>query len=102
MEYAVNWTDVFQDELLSIYQYIFFNLKEPLTAQNNLTTIISKVSSLSFFPERYQKIYNSKYFNIRKLRINKFICIYQVDNFTKQVYILHIFHGRQNYNIFNI
>jgi len=92
MVYNVVWSSEFLEELDYIYSYIFFNLKEPITAQNSLNTIISKISSLSFFPERYPKINNSKYFNIRKLRINNFICIYQVDNFTKQVYVLHIFH----------
>ncbi len=97
MVYKVIWSLDFQKELHFIYDYIFFHLQEPITAKNNLNQIISKISSLSFFPERYPKVINSKNFNIRKLRFKKFIIIYQVNRFTMQVYILHIFHGTQNY-----
>lgn len=40
---------------------------------------------------------NDKEKDIRKLIINKFIIIYNVDNINNQVYILHIFSEKQDY-----
>lgn len=91
MEYTVNWTQTFKNELHAIYYYIFFNLKEPITAQNNPEQIFSKVHSLSFLPDRFPKLYNPFNYNIRKLCYKNFIILYEVNHFTQQVYILHIF-----------
>ena len=56
------------------------------------------VSSLSIFPERYSKInnnFNTK--NVRKLPINKYVVIYEVNNEKNEIYLLHIFSQKQDY-----
>ena len=94
-EYKVNLTAQFKEELKETL-YFFphsYNTKRKLHHD-----IRNTVASLSIFPERYSKINkNLKAQNIRKLPINKFIVIYEVDNEKYEVYILHIFLQRQDY-----
>lgn len=92
MVYKFNWSPEAKRELKFIYEYLAFHLLEPQIALNNIQNIIYKVSSLSYFPERHPKLFYSRNYNIRKFCFKKFIILYQVDNFSHSVYILHIFH----------
>ncbi len=99
-EYKINLTLQFQDELDKIYYYIYYSLHAPKTANKLHQKIKKSVYSLNFSPERYSKIYglnNLKNENIRKMPVDNYIIIYQVNNLSRQVFILHIFHGKQNY-----
>lgn len=95
-EYRIILQPQFLEELDSIL-YFFRNT---YTDKRKLyTEIRNTVFSLSIFPERYTIIDNNlKAADIRKLPINKFIVIYQVDNEKGEVYILHIFSEKQNYS----
>ncbi len=59
----------------------------------------NKILSLQYLPERYSRIFKSKFKNrnLRKLLINNFVIIYEVRNDTYQIFILHIFNKYQNY-----
>jgi len=95
--YRIMLEPQFKKELESIL-YLFPHSK--LTRKKLHTEIKNTVLSLEIFPERYHKIVETKNIqeeNIRKIPINKFIVIYQVDNENDQVNILHIFSGRQDY-----
>ena len=96
-EYRIILEPQFKEELNSIlYLFPHFNI----TRKKLHTEIRNTVLSLEIFPERYNKIVetqNIKEENIRKLPINKFIVVYQVDNENNQVNILHIFSERQDY-----
>ena len=96
-EYRIILEPQFKKELESIL-YLFHHSK--LTRKKLHTEIKNTVLSLEIFPERYHKIgetTNLQEENIRKLPINKFIVVYQVDNENNQVNILHIFSERQDY-----
>lgn len=95
----------FEEELCKIYFYLYFSLYSPQTADNLISKVYQEISKLDLFPERYSKISitnNPKFKNLRKLPIDKYVIIYEVDNFLRKVYVLHIFHGRQNYLNYNI
>ena len=94
--YSVIYTSMFLIELNEIVNYIAYTLKEPKTAKKFYDMVKLKTNSLHFFPEMHTKI-NHKNHVFRKLHVNKYLVIYEVDNNTGQVYILHIFHGSQNY-----
>lgn len=89
----------FKEELKSIIYHIRVRLKEPLVAEKLYNNIVKKISSLSFMPERYTRIYSSKdkTRNIRKLPVNNYLIIYEINKNTGQVFILHIFHCSQDY-----
>ena len=96
-EYRIILEPQIKEELNSIL-YLFPHSK--LTRKKLHTEIRNTVLSLEIFPERYHKMRETKNIqeeNIRKLPINKFIVVYQVDNENNQVNILHIFSERQDY-----
>lgn len=78
--FIVHPTATFKEELLNIIHYIKYNLKEPLIADKIYKTIINKISTLDFMPERYPKIlgYSNKNPNLRSLIINNYIIVYKV------------------------
>lgn len=99
-KYKIIWSQNFKLEQKKIYNYTFFNLNEPLVVKELQSKIITSLYSLQTFPERYPKVehYSSqKKLNIRKLLIENYVVLYEVDNDLRQVIILHIFHGTQNY-----
>ena len=94
-KYEINQTPTFEAELQRIYIYIRFYLLEPTTAENTLKTIINKIQSLQYLPESFS-CFNAKK-NLRMLHVKKYVIIYEVDNKSHKVFILHIYHSSQNY-----
>lgn len=99
MIYKIITTSNFETEFLKIYNYIRLNLKEPLIANKFYSKIFSSITSLNYFLERYPKFsyFKNHNSNIRKLIVDKYVIIYQVNNNSNEVFILHIFHCSQNY-----
>ena len=96
-EYRIILEPQFQEELDSI---LYFCSYSNITRKKLYAEIRNTVLSLEIFPERYHKIEetrNIKEENIRKLPINKFVVIYQVDDKNNEVYLLHIFSQKQDY-----
>ena len=98
-KYNINLTNDATEELEKILNYITYNLKEPITARNLYNSILNAVFSLRFLPERnpdasYYGIYDNR---SRRLRVENYIILYDVFTLNKEVYILHIFHSKQNY-----
>lgn len=90
----------FQKELQKIYEYIAYKLKEPIIAKKFYREIIGSLNSLKTFPECYPKIllnHNKTTQDIRKINFKNYIIIYSINYSNKEVYILHIFHGNQDY-----
>lgn len=84
-KFTVHPTATFKKEFSNIIHYIKYNLKEPLTADKFYQTILNKISTLDFMPERYSKIlgYDNKNKNLRNLIINNYIIIYEVVHNTR-------------------
>lgn len=94
-EYRIILQPQFLEDLETI---LYFLTSTKLARRKLYTEVKNTVLNLSIFPERYNKI-NKKFRteNIRKLPINKYVVIYEVDNENDEVYILHIFSQRQDY-----
>lgn len=99
IEYSINLTSQFKGEFKKIHNYIFFSLCSPKAATNLYLKIKNSILSLNLFPERYPKIsiIKSTKRNLRKIIIGNYIIIYEVDNINYQVFVLHIFHCKQDY-----
>lgn len=95
--YEINLTKIFREELDNIIIYIKSSLNEPNIANILHSKIINSIYSLEFFPTRFVKLNKYNIFNLRELKVGKYVIIYLVDDFIHKVYILHIFHGSQNY-----
>lgn len=88
-KYKIIWSKMFKLELKKIYNYILLNFNEPLIAQNFYSNIITSLYSLTAFPERYPNIIyyqNRKKLNIRKLFVENYIIIYEVNNDSRSSY----------------
>lgn len=84
-KFTVRPSASFKQELKDIIHYIRVRLKEPLIAKKFYDNVINKISSLSFMPERYMKIYTTKdkSRNIRKLPVKDYLIIYEVNKNTR-------------------
>lgn len=94
--YKILWTLNAYSDLNKIYNYYNDICLEPKTATRLTSGILKTISSLSYFPKRYSKT-NYKSYNLHKLVFLKYIIIYSIDDYTHEVFILHIFHGNQDY-----
>ena len=84
-KYIIRPAPSFEKELEKIFNYIAFNLKEPLTAKNFYNQVSKEIYSLQYFPERYMKLpigINSKR-NLRRLPFTKYAIIYEIDNISR-------------------
>ena len=97
MIYKIIWSPNAKEELEGIHFYIKYYLKEKNIADKIVKNILNQVLNLQYSPERYSRILYNKNRNIRRLLVKKYVIIYEVDNNTGQVFILHIFHSSQNY-----
>ena len=80
-KYQIKLRNKFKDELDQIYLYLSKILKEPSIANNFHKKVYKTISTLSYFPERYQKISITK--NIRRIPINGYIILYSVNHNTR-------------------
>lgn len=88
-KYQLIWLNSFKDELSHIYYYLSNILKEPSIANNFHHKVFKILSSLSYFPERYQRISSHK--NIRRIPINNYIILYTVNHNTRTSFYLTYF-----------
>jgi len=97
--YNVVITKPAQRDLLDIFDYIAFELREPETASNLLSKIRSKVTSLEEFPKRNNFILEPKYV-IQKVRwcpVENYVLFYQVSEVPNEVYILRVLYKHRNW-----
>ncbi len=81
-------------EIQNLYNYIFFNLANPIAAHNFRINIIKSISNLQIFPfmgKRYNKT------NFRFIYFKNYLIFYSVYN--QNVEIQRIFHKKQNFKI---
>ena len=88
-----------QKDLESIYNYICNKLVNKEAAIKLLNKINEKFDSIALFPKSAPLIINNyvKNKNIRKLLIDNYIAFYEVDDINKEIRIIRIIYGMQNY-----
>jgi len=94
-KYEVIWLNSFKQELSHIYHYLFVKFNNILIVKRFHKKILNRLFYLSHYPNLYQKINHHK--NVRRVTVDKYVILYTVDETEKRVYILHIFHGNQDY-----
>lgn len=88
-KYKIIWLNSFRRELSHIYYYLSKILKKPSIANSFHRKVYQTLSTLSYFPERYQKIYGNK--NIRKIPIDNYIILYTVNLNTRSSFHITYF-----------
>ena len=91
-KYNIKTTKAFEEELLDIYSYIVDYLQEPKIANEKYKKIRNKILSLQYLPERYSRIFKSKFKNrnLRKLLII-ILLSYMKSETTHIKYLFYIF-----------
>ena len=77
-------------ELENLYNYIYFNLANPIATKRFKANIIKPISNLEYFPYMGKKILNSKF---RYLIFKNYLIFYSVNN--QNVEIQRIIHKNQ-------
>lgn len=97
--YNVVISESAQRDLLDIFDYIAYELREPESASNLLSKIRTKVISLENFPDRNNIITEPKYeaHKIRWCPIENFVIFYQVCELESRVFILRILYNKRNW-----
>ena len=92
-KYIIKPSPSFENELNDLYRYILFKFKEPMIASKFYDKIKNTILSLEYFPERYMKIsdFNHKNRNMRKLIIERYIIIYEVNKNIRRSFHLTYF-----------
>ena len=97
--YNVVITEAPQRDLLDIFDYIAFELREPNSASRLLSRIRTKAKTLAEFPERNNVTSEPKYETpkIRWCPVEKCIIFYQVSQDHNQVYIIRVLNKKRNW-----
>lgn len=79
--YKIIWSPKARNDLQNIHFYIEYYLKEKSTAKKIVNRILNYISNLSYLPEKYVKLedWKDKTKNVRKMKVNNYIIIYEVD-----------------------
>ncbi|MBO5577553.1 MAG: type II toxin-antitoxin system RelE/ParE family toxin [Bacilli bacterium] len=93
-DYKVVLSPSCTDDIESIFEYIAFCLLEPKLAKDIIEEIKNRLVSLSYMPYRFRQFKDDS--SIRVITIKSYIAIYKIDEHTRTVMILRMFHSTQN------
>ena len=95
MSFRVVYSGAAKDDLRRIYEYIAYELSEPLIASNQAKRIMETVRSLEEMPSRF-RLYESEPWRSRGLHVvpvNNYLVFYMIDNGNSTVKIVRIMYG---------
>ena len=97
--YKIEFTNECISEMLEIYEYISYTLKEPEAASRIIQQFINKVSILATSPELYIKtnFFDRLKRNYHRLIIKNYILLYSIDYEQKTIFISHIVYNRRQF-----
>lgn len=90
--YKIIYTRRAKVELQNSYNYIYFNLANPIAANKFKVNILKSISNLEYFPYMGKKISNS---NVRYIYFKNYLIFYSINN--QYVEIQRILHKNQNF-----
>lgn len=99
MAYKIEETRLAVQDLDEILEYIAYSLSSPTAASSFADEVEKCYANLEHMPLMYEPCRDPQLFALgyRKAVIKNYILIYKVRESEKTIYILRIFHSRQNY-----
>ena len=91
--YNIHYTNRFTNKMDQIYNYILYELQNPISAYNFKIKLMQTISILYYFPQAGPKFQNTKY---RYLTLKHWIILYEINNY--EIEIVQIFSSKQNLN----
>ena len=99
MKYKLEFTEVALRELESIKTYISDELNNPEAASRQSSRIFLAAEALTVFPKLYRvRRIDAEGNEIRFLLVDNYIIIYNIDDKTNTVNVIHIIYGRRDIN----
>ncbi len=98
-KYKIQFSKDAKMDLIDIYSYIKYDLKEPAIAKRLIQKIRGEINKLKDNPTIYVTIKDEiiKKREIRKIKVNNYIVFYRVEENNKIVEIVRIMYGRRNW-----
>ena len=95
MNYDIFYTAKARNDLEQIYEYVAFQLQEPMTAQKLYGNIVSAVHTLDTFPLRNALFENEPWRSrgLRKLPVKNYLIFYTVDEEKNNIHIIRIMYS---------
>lgn len=99
MAYKIVKADSFQRDLDAVIGYIALSLENRIAAASLLDAVEKSYDGIERMPLMYEACHDPhlKELGYRKAVIRSYIMVYRVDEAAETVYILRLFHGRQDY-----
>ena len=95
--YQVIISEEARNDLNSIYEYIAFDVENPIGADKVINAIINKCVKLSVFPKASVVKYTINGQKLRFTKAGKYTIIYYVNDKTSTVCIKSIIYSRRNF-----
>lgn len=96
--YEIVLTDIAKEEIEEIYEYISEHLLEPIAANRLMDKIEQNILRLERNPYSCVEVHIKPHDEIyRKLVIDNYIALYEVDEKYKQVVIYRVIYGKMDY-----
>ena len=98
MNFQVVLTKQAKADLISIYQYIAYDLQSPQTAEGQLSRLEKAIASLDQMPERYRVYEHAKWKerNLRIMSVNNYLVFYIPSQEKMTVTVMRIMYGGRN------
>ena len=100
MNYSVKVLPSAIEDLQEIYNYIVYELKSVINAENQLNRLQDEISRLDFMPESF-RLYEKEPWKTRGLRffsVDNYIVFYIVDNENVEVNVMRVLYGKMDFS----
>ena len=100
MNYSVKVLPSAIEDLQEIYNYIVYELKSVINAENQLNRLQDEISRLDFMPESF-RLYEKEPWRSRGLRffsVDNYIVFYIVDNENVEVNVMRVLYGKMDFS----
>ncbi len=97
--FEVEFTNECIEEMIEIYEYISYKLKENNAAKRLMAMVTDKILKLTNMPESYMKIGKNDRLKreYHRMVVKNFVVLYTIDFQKRKVYISRMIYGRRNY-----
>lgn len=101
MNYHIVFTQVAEDDLIDIFDYIAFQLQNPLDANRQLERIEKAINNLSNMPKKYPVWDHEHKLNkeVRFFPVDNFLIFYYIHETEQQVVILHVLYSKRSIHL---
>lgn len=98
MTFSIAMTNQAKADLVSICQYIAYDLQSPQTAEGQLSRLEKAIASLDRMPERFRVYEHEKWKdrNLRIMSVGNYLVFFISSKETKTVTVMRIMYGGRN------